>query len=130
MVDHWCSCRGRKETHGGRLRNWHLRWIKGREQYGLITPYSCQSLMLISDFRKILSYGSPSSIIVLQEFNKFIIHHESYLLAYSLDILARVTLYQAPPGSLDASMEKIAGDSGSVLFCRAGRINTRTISMV
>ncbi|KAG1750776.1 hypothetical protein EDB19DRAFT_1676909 [Suillus lakei] len=79
------------------------------------------------NFRKILSYGNPSSIIVLQEFNKFIVHHESYLLAYSLDLLARVAMYQAPASSLDASMEKIAGGDGTVLFCSAGRIKQRTI---
>ncbi|KAG1722954.1 uncharacterized protein EDB91DRAFT_1240160 [Suillus paluster] len=78
-------------------------------------------------FRRILSYGNPSSIIVLQEFNKFIVHHESYLLAYSLDLLARVAMYQAPPSSLDASLEKIAGGDGTVLFCCAGRIKQRTI---
>ncbi|KAG2157870.1 uncharacterized protein EDB93DRAFT_730686 [Suillus bovinus] len=79
------------------------------------------------NFRKILSYGNPSSIIVLQDFNKFIVHHESYLLSYSLDILARVTMYQAPASSLDASMEKIAGEDGTVLFCSAGRIKQRMI---
>lgn len=79
------------------------------------------------NLRKILSYGNPSSIIVLQEFNKFIVHHESYLLAYSLDLLARVAMYQAPASSLDASMEKIAGGDGTVLFCSAGRIKQRTI---
>ncbi|KAG1747212.1 uncharacterized protein EDB91DRAFT_74648 [Suillus paluster] len=79
------------------------------------------------NFRRILSYGNPSSIIVLQEFNKFIVHHESYLLAYSLDLLARVAMYQAPPSSLDASLEKIAGGDGTVLFCCAGRIKQRTI---
>ncbi|KAG1781631.1 hypothetical protein EV702DRAFT_1177351 [Suillus placidus] len=79
------------------------------------------------NFRKILSYGNPSSIIVLQDFNKFIVHHESYLLAYSLDILARVAMYQAPASSLDASMEKIAGGDGTVLFCSAGRIKQRMI---
>ncbi|KAG1805037.1 uncharacterized protein HD556DRAFT_1328030 [Suillus plorans] len=78
-------------------------------------------------FRKILSYGNPSSIIVLQEFNKFIVHHESYLLSYSLDILARVAMYQAPASSLDASMEKIAGEDGTVLFCTVGRIKQRMI---
>jgi hypothetical protein len=58
------------------------------------------------------------------------VHHESYLLAYSLDLLDRVALYQAPTSSLDASMEKIAGRDGTVLFCCAGRIRMRTISMI
>lgn len=79
------------------------------------------------NFRKILSYGNPSSIIVLQDANKFIVHHENYLLAYSLDILARVAMYQAPASSLDASLEKIAGGDGTVLFCSAGRTKQRTI---
>lgn len=79
------------------------------------------------NFRKILSYGNPSSIIVLQDFNKFIVHHENYLLSYSLDLLARVAMYQAPASSLDASMEKIAGGDGTVLFCSAGRIKQRMI---
>ncbi|KAJ8579756.1 hypothetical protein M405DRAFT_109149 [Rhizopogon salebrosus TDB-379] len=77
--------------------------------------------------RRILSYGNPSSIIVLQELNRFIVHHESYLVAYSLDLLARVALFQAPTSSLDASMEKIAGGDGTVLFCCAGSIKMRTI---
>lgn len=80
-----------------------------------------------TNFRKILSYGNPSSIIVLQDFNKFIVHHESYLLSYSLDLLARVAMYQAPASSLDASLEKIAGGDGTVLFCSAGRIKQRMI---
>ncbi|KAG0706814.1 hypothetical protein DFH29DRAFT_900165 [Suillus ampliporus] len=79
------------------------------------------------NFRKILSYGNPSSIIVLQEFNMLTVHHEGYLFVYSLDILARVAMYQAPPSSLDASLEKIAGGDGTVLFCSAGRIEHRTI---
>ncbi|KAH7930131.1 hypothetical protein BV22DRAFT_1028615 [Leucogyrophana mollusca] len=78
-------------------------------------------------YRRILSFGNPTTIIALQDFNKFIIHHENYLLAYSLDLLARVALYQAPPSSLDASLEKIAGQDGNVLFCSAGRIGQRTI---
>ncbi|KAJ8585731.1 hypothetical protein M405DRAFT_772540, partial [Rhizopogon salebrosus TDB-379] len=76
-----------------------------------------------------MSYGNPSSIIVfLQEFNRFIVHHESYLVAYSSDLLARVALYQAPTGSLGASMGKIAGGDGTVLFCCAGSIKMRTIN--
>ncbi|KAH7911069.1 hypothetical protein BJ138DRAFT_1113504 [Hygrophoropsis aurantiaca] len=78
-------------------------------------------------FRKILSFTSPTSIIALQDFNKFIVHHENWLISYSLDLLARVALYQAPPSSLDASLEKIAGQDGNVVFCSAGRIGQRSI---
>ncbi|KIJ62800.1 hypothetical protein HYDPIDRAFT_29949 [Hydnomerulius pinastri MD-312] len=79
------------------------------------------------NYRKILSFGNVKSIIVLQEFNKIIIHHDNYLLAYSLEVLARVAQYQSPPSSLDASLETIAGQDGSVVCCQAGRIGERTI---
>lgn len=64
---------------------------------------------------------------MLQDFNKIIIHHETYLLSYSLEVLARVAHYQSPPSSLDASLETIAGNNGNVLCCQAGQIGDRTI---
>jgi hypothetical protein len=79
------------------------------------------------NFRKILSYEDAKSIIVLQNFNKIIIHHDTYLLSYSLEVLVRVAQYQAPPSSLDASLETIAGQPGNVLCCQAGQIGGRTI---
>jgi hypothetical protein len=63
----------------------------------------------------------------LQDSNKFIVHIESTLLSYSLDLLARVAQGQSPTQSLDASMEKIAGQDGSVLFVRIGRMENRTM---
>lgn len=66
-------------------------------------------------------------MVALQTFNKFIIHFESSLLAYSLDLMARVAQQQSPPKSLDASLEKIGGQDGNVLFFRAGRIGNRTL---
>ncbi|EGN99254.1 hypothetical protein SERLA73DRAFT_168758 [Serpula lacrymans var. lacrymans S7.3] len=77
-------------------------------------------------YRKVLSLTSPSALIALQEYNKLVVHHDTYLVAYSLDLLVRVALKQTPPGSLDASLEKIAGHDGNVLFCKAGRLGTRT----
>ncbi|KIJ14322.1 hypothetical protein PAXINDRAFT_163479 [Paxillus involutus ATCC 200175] len=79
------------------------------------------------NYRKILSFENVSSIIVLQEFNKIIIHHDNFLLSYSLEVLARVAQYQSPASGLDASLEKIAGQDGSVVCCQAGRIGERTI---
>ncbi|KAH7884721.1 hypothetical protein F5I97DRAFT_1929559 [Phlebopus sp. FC_14] len=79
------------------------------------------------NYRKILSFENAKSIIVLQEFNKIIIHHDNYLLAYSLEVLARVVQYQSPASSLDASLETIAGQDGNVLCCQAGQIGDRTI---
>jgi hypothetical protein len=64
---------------------------------------------------------------VLQDFNKIIIHDGSDLLSYSLEVLARVAQYQAPPSSLDASLETIAGQAGDVLCCQVGQMGDRTI---
>ncbi|KAG6373463.1 hypothetical protein JVT61DRAFT_6616 [Boletus reticuloceps] len=77
------------------------------------------------NYRKILSFENAKSIIVLQDFNKIIIHHDSYLISYSLEVLARVAQYQSPPSSLDASLETIAGQN--VLCCQAGQMGDRTI---
>lgn len=82
---------------------------------------------LLLDYRKILAFENAKSIIVLQDFNKIIIHHDNYLLSYSLEVLARVAQYQAPPSSLDASLETIAGQAGNVLCCQAGQMGDRTI---
>ncbi|KAI6013474.1 hypothetical protein BKA83DRAFT_680034 [Pisolithus microcarpus] len=78
-------------------------------------------------FRKILSYENAKSIIVLQDFNKVLIHHDGYLLSYSLEVLARVVQYQSPARALDASLETIAGQDGAVICCHAGKVKDRTI---
>ncbi|KAI6102089.1 hypothetical protein F5141DRAFT_1241795 [Pisolithus sp. B1] len=78
-------------------------------------------------FRKILSYENAKNIIVLQDFNKILIHHDGYLLSYSLEVLARVVQYQSPAVALDASLETIAGQDGAVICCHAGKVKDRTI---
>ncbi|KAI6011778.1 hypothetical protein EDC04DRAFT_2958410 [Pisolithus marmoratus] len=78
-------------------------------------------------FRRILSYENAKKIIVLQDFNKVLIHHDGYLLSYSLEVLARVVQYQSPASALDASLETIAGQDGAVICCEAGKVKDRTI---
>jgi len=78
-------------------------------------------------FRRVLTFSNPPTLIALHDFNKFIVQHEASLLAYSVDLLARVAQGQAPPQTLDASMEKLAGQEGSVLFARSGRVGNRTL---
>ena len=79
-------------------------------------------------FRKVLSYQSPTSLAVLQSHNKLIIHHESVLLSYSLDLVARVAQGQSTPQNLEGTLERLAGNDGSVLFFRAGKLAGRTLS--
>ena len=78
-------------------------------------------------FTRVLSLASPTALIALQEFNKLLVHHEATLLSYSLDLLARVALAQAPARSLAASLEHVAPPDTSVAFCRAGRFGERTL---
>ena len=44
-----------------------------------------------------------------------------------MDLLARVSEGHAPAHALDASMEKIAGQDGTVTCVRAGTISNRMI---
>jgi hypothetical protein len=67
-------------------------------------------------------------MVALEKFNKFLVHSESGLLSYSIDLLTRVALGQAPPEALEASQEKIAGQDGHILLFRTGRIGSRTLS--
>ncbi|KAI0322603.1 hypothetical protein OF83DRAFT_1049094 [Amylostereum chailletii] len=80
-----------------------------------------------SSFRKVLPFVSPTSMAVLQDFNKFIVHHETSLMSYSLDLVARVAQGQSTQQNLEGSLERLAGNDGNVLFFRAGRLSERTI---
>lgn len=94
---------------------------------------SCASGIFIGrrgeTFRQILAFENAKNIIVLQDFNKILIHHDGYLLSYSLEVLARVAQYQSPASALDASLETIAGQDGNVIVCEAGVIKGRTVVM-
>lgn len=86
-----------------------------------------QVSLSILAFRQILAFENAKNIIVLQDFNKILIHHDGYLLSYSLEVLARVAQYQSPASALDASLETIAGQDGNVIVCEAGVIKGRTV---
>lgn len=78
-------------------------------------------------FQRVLPFSNVPTLIALQDFNKFIVQHDATLLCYSLDLLARVASGSAPASSLDASKEQLAGQDGSVLFIRSGRVGNRTL---
>ncbi|KAI0040258.1 hypothetical protein FA95DRAFT_1611936 [Auriscalpium vulgare] len=79
-----------------------------------------------NSFHKALAIVSPTSMVVLPEFNKVIIHQESVILSYSLDLLLRVSQGLATVQSLEASMEKVTTE-GTVLFFRVGHLANRTL---
>lgn len=78
-----------------------------------------------AEFHRVLPFSNPPTMLALQDFNKLVVQHEACLFGYSLDIMARVVQSSSPPKSLEASIEKIAGQEGSVLFARAGRVGNR-----
>ena len=80
----------------------------------------------------IFEYCDPHSLAAIEShgsrvYSKFIIHSDTSLFAYSLDILARVILGQEDATVLGKSCEKIAGDESNVLLFRHARIGQREL---
>lgn len=75
-----------------------------------------------------LNLSNPASMLALPEFNKLLVLSDHYLYAYALDLVARTAAGQATTEQLEASRQVVAGQDGSVLFFRAGRIGSRNMS--
>lgn len=69
----------------------------------------------------------PTSIVAVPEFKKFIVHSESALFSYPLDLVLRVSQEDAAPKDLYDSEERLAKDHGDVLFFKAGRVADQTL---
>jgi RHO1 GDP-GTP exchange protein 1/2 len=65
----------------------------------------------------------------LQGFNKLIILHNGVVMAYSLDLIARVGQGQSSHQFLDASLERLAKPErgGTILFFRVGTVAGKTL---
>jgi len=86
------------------------------------------------DFKRVLGLENPTQLAVVHElgekqFHRLLVHHENSILSYSLDILARVALRQSQPSTLDASMERVAGQDSNVMFFRLAEIGQRILVM-
>jgi len=76
-----------------------------------------------------LESNEPTSVVAIPEFNKLIVHCESALFSYSLELAIRVSQGNASSkADLDNSEEMLAREHGNVLFFKAGRIANRTFS--
>jgi hypothetical protein len=76
-----------------------------------------------------LEFNEPASVAAIPEFDKFIVHCESALYSYSLELAILVSQGDAASKpSLDNSEEKLAQGHGDVLFFKAGRLADRTLS--
>ncbi|KAH9037804.1 hypothetical protein EDB85DRAFT_1860932 [Lactarius pseudohatsudake] len=80
-----------------------------------------------SSFRRVLDFIKPTSIIALPESNNVIVHCETALFSYPLDLFIRVSQGGATIQDLNDSAERLAQKDGNVLFCKAGRVANRTL---
>jgi len=67
-------------------------------------------------------------MVANQDFDKFLVHCESALYSYPLDVVVRTSQGELTLESLVNSEEKLGQDHGKVLFFKAGRIANRTLS--
>lgn len=81
---------------------------------------------LNSEWRKAINISYPERLAALPDHNKFLVHHEYGLTAYSLDILGRIALGRSGI-NVNATMENIAGTDGYVVFFRVMRISHRSM---
>lgn len=79
-------------------------------------------------FQKVLELISPTSIVAVPECNKFLVHCDTALFSYPLDLVVRVSQGHATHKILGDSAERLAQKDGSVLFFKVGRVGHRTLS--
>ena len=60
-------------------------------------------------------------------FNRLVIHADSAVMTYSLDILARLALDKSQVHSLDASIERVGGNDVNIVLCRHVHSNKRAL---
>ena len=70
--------------------------------------------------------NEPTSVVVIPESNKFIVHCESTLFSYSLELAIRIS--QGDAASLDNEEGRLTEEHEKVLFVKAGHIADRTSS--
>jgi len=77
----------------------------------------------VTEFRWILTHKHPTSLAALatlgnKTFNRLVVHVDSAVLTYSLDILARLALDKSQVQTLDASIERVGGNDVNIVFCK------------
>lgn len=85
-------------------------------------------ILLLAAFRRVLEYNEPISIVAIPEFNKFIVHCESALYSYPLDVVVRASQGDATTQNLDKEMERLVEEHGDVSFVKVGRFVDQTLS--
>lgn len=93
-----------------------------------ISRLSWLLICLPTAFQRVLENIRPTSVVAVPEFNKFLVHCDTALFSYPLDLVIRVSQRRETPETLEDSMERLAQKDGSVLFFKAGRVAHRTLS--
>ncbi|KAH9960834.1 CNH domain-containing protein [Russula dissimulans] len=81
-------------------------------------------------FRKVLDFDGPVSMVAIPAFNKFIVHCESALFSYPLDLVVRVSQGDATSKDLDSSVEWLSRGDGPISFLKVGRGHDRTVARI
>ena len=81
---------------------------------------------LATAFQKVLGFISPTTVVAIPEFNRFLVHYEMALYSYPLDLVVRASQGLSTV-KLEDSVERLAQKDGNVLFIRAGHIAHRTL---
>ncbi|KAF8806960.1 hypothetical protein BYT27DRAFT_7101268 [Phlegmacium glaucopus] len=77
----------------------------------------------VTEFRWVLNYRHPTSLAALttlghKTFNRLVVHADSAIWTFSLDILARLALDKSQLQTLDASIERVGGNDVNIVFCK------------
>ena len=72
---------------------------------------------------KVFTFHSPHYLAAIQSvgdkvFNRFVIHVDTTVVSYSLELVARFVTGKLEPNVLEASKEKISSSDQNVLFVR------------
>jgi RHO1 GDP-GTP exchange protein 1/2 len=86
----------------------------------------------VTDFRRVLNFMNPTSLAALtglghKTFNRLVVHADSAVMTYSLDILARLALDRSQLQSLDASVERVGGSDVNIVFCKHIHFDNRAL---
>ncbi|KAI0300935.1 hypothetical protein BC826DRAFT_966584 [Russula brevipes] len=80
-----------------------------------------------NSFKKVMEFNEPNSMVAIPEFNKFLVHCESALFSYPLDMVVRVSQGDATLKNLDDFGERLAQEYGDVTLLKAGSLDDRTL---
>jgi len=88
--------------------------------------------IILSDFKQVLHCQNPRYMSAMGEtvrgiFNRLIVHTESAVVSYPLELLAQRALEQTESELLDASKEDVSNSESNISFCKCIQIGGRAL---